>query len=520
MGRPATANGDGQGKRRFSIAMVSDFFHPDVGGVENHIYMLSTTLMRMGHKVIVISHSHPPDRVGIRWLSPGLKVYHIPFPTIASSATLPNFFTFLPYLRTIALRERVDIIHGHASLSSLAHEGIMHAHHMGIRTVFTDHSLFGFDDAASILTNKLLEGMLSHVDAAICVSHTGRENTILRSKLTPRVGGSVGDVGDPSDDEDSDAASSIDHQDHERVINREFGLDPGRVHVIPNAIVTDKFKPYPREQTDKVTIVVLSRLAYRKGIDLLVAAAPRICAKFPHVHFVIGGDGPKLIDLLQMREKYVLQDRIELLGPIHPRDVRSVLARGTIFMNTSLTEAFGIAILEAACAGLYVVSTRVGGIPEILPEDMISFANPDEDDVFRAISDAVRMVCENQHDPTKAHDRISKFYSWEAVAERTEVVYQQVYSSPELHLWDRLQNTLRLGTIAGPIFCIILVVDCLFFLFLECLIPRDQLDFTDDERISDGTVFDRLRNQENFKRPPATISVPHLRTQYEERNES
>lgn len=48
-------------------------------------------------------------------------------------------------------------------------------------------------------------------------------------------------------------------------------------------------------------------------------------------------------------------------------------------MNTSLTEAFGIAILEAACAGLYVVSTRVGGIPEILPEDMISFANPDED---------------------------------------------------------------------------------------------------------------------------------------------
>jgi phosphatidylinositol glycan class A protein len=44
-----------------------------------------------------------------------------------------------------------------------------------------------------------------------------------------------------------------------------------------------------------------------------------------------------------------------------------------------LTESFGIAILEAACAGLYVVSTRVGGVPEILPEDMISFANPEED---------------------------------------------------------------------------------------------------------------------------------------------
>src|SRR4051812_47560484 len=80
-----------------------------------------------------------------------------------------------------------------------------------------------------------------------------------------------------------------------------------------------------------------------------------------------------------MREKYLLQDRIELLGPIRHKDVLSVLSRGQLFMNTSLTESFGIAILEAACAGLYVVSTRVGGVPEILPEDMISFAEPDED---------------------------------------------------------------------------------------------------------------------------------------------
>lgn len=283
--------------------------------------------------------------------------------------------------------------------------------------------------------------------------------------------------------------------DHEQAISRRLGLDPGRIYVIPNAIVADKFKPTPQKQTDKVTIVVLSRLAYRKGIDLLVATAPRICAKFPHVHFVIGGDGPKLIDLLQMREKHLLQDRIELLGPIHPRDVRSVLTRGTIFMNTSLTEAFGIAIVEAACAGLYVVSTRVGGVPEILPEDMISFANPDEDDVFRAISDAIEIISKNQHDPTKGHERISKFYSWDAVAERTEVVYQQVCSSPEFHLWDRLQNTLRLGAVAGPIFCIILVVDCLFFQFLEWFIPRSQLDFVDDELTNSSTVFDRLRNQ-------------------------
>ena len=50
---------------------------------------------------------------------------------------------------------------------------------MGIRTVFTDHSLFGFDDAASILTNKLMVGTLKNVDAVICVSHTGYVSLLI-----------------------------------------------------------------------------------------------------------------------------------------------------------------------------------------------------------------------------------------------------------------------------------------------------------------------------------------------------
>lgn len=42
-----------------------------------------------------------------------------------------------------------------------------------------------------------------------------------------------------------------------------------------------------------------------------------------------------------------------------------MLVRGHIFLNCSLTESFCIAILEAACCGLFVVSTRVGGVPEV-----------------------------------------------------------------------------------------------------------------------------------------------------------
>ena len=87
---------------------------------------------------------------------------------------------------------------------------------MGLKTVFTDHSLFGFADAGSILANKMLKFTLSDVDHVICVSHTwftppreividvSKENTVLRA-----------------------------------------ALDPHMVSVIPNAVITDNFRPAP-----------------------------------------------------------------------------------------------------------------------------------------------------------------------------------------------------------------------------------------------------------------------------------
>lgn len=155
----------------YNIAMVSDFFFPQPGGVESHIYQLSQRLIDRGHKVVVITHSYE-DRKGVRYLTNGLKVYYVPFFVIYRSATLPTVFSFFPVFRNIIIREQINIVHGHASLSSLCWEATLHARTMGIRTVFTDHSLFGFADAASILTNKLLKFTLSDVDHVICVSNT------------------------------------------------------------------------------------------------------------------------------------------------------------------------------------------------------------------------------------------------------------------------------------------------------------------------------------------------------------
>ncbi len=66
-------------------------------------------------------------------------------------------------------------------------ESVFHSRTMGLKSVFTDHSLFGFSDAASIHVNKLLKCFLSDIDACISVSHTSRENLTLRASLNPHL---------------------------------------------------------------------------------------------------------------------------------------------------------------------------------------------------------------------------------------------------------------------------------------------------------------------------------------------
>ena len=93
--------------------------------------------------------------------------------------------------------------------------------------------------------NKVLQFTLVDVSQAICVSHTSKENTVLR-----------------------------------------LGLPPEKVFVIPNAMDTAMFRTaLEKLSQDEIVIVVISRLVYRKGADLLVEVIPEGCRLFPNVSY-------------------------------------------------------------------------------------------------------------------------------------------------------------------------------------------------------------------------------------------
>lgn len=417
----------------YSICMASDFFYPKMGGVEEHIFNLSQCLLMRGHKVIVLTHAYG-DRVGIRYMTNGLKVYYLPVKTFYNECVLPTMICSLPLIRYIFIRESVTHVHGHSAFSALSHEAMMIGRLLGLKTVFTDHSLFGFADTSAIITNKFLELSLADCSHCICVSHTGKENTVLRARVS-----------------------------HDRV------------SVIPNAVDTVAFKPDPsRRIPGRITIVIVSRLVYRKGIDLLAQVIADMCPKYPEVYFLIGGDGPKRSLLEEVITNHMLEKHVTLLGTLEHAQVRDVLTKGHIFLNTSLTEAYCMAIVEAASCGLQVVSTRVGGIPEVLPPDLIYLTEPNVPSILTGLEKAIDDMRKGRVvDPYECHAKVCKLYNWLNVTERTERVYRRVTCEPTKNIGQQLKSYISSGVLP---FLLVITLMHMVLRALDWIMPRDSID--------------------------------------------
>jgi phosphatidylinositol glycan class A protein len=231
----------------------------------------------------------------------------------------------------------------------------------------------------------------------------------------------------------------------------------------------------------RIKVVVVSRLVYRKGVDLLVGIIPKICRLLPQVDFIVGGDGNKLLSLQEMVERDRLEHRVEFLGSVPHVNVAGVLRQGHVFLNCSLTESFCIAILEAASCGLLVVSTNVGGVPEVLPPDMIVLADPNVEALVEGVKQAVeRQESGDAVDPIEAHRRIERMYSWHRVAVQTVLVYDRIVTEPPKTFVERLACYQSLGGFSGIVACLLALYIELWIRFVERVQPQETVDVVPD----------------------------------------
>ncbi|KAL3137234.1 hypothetical protein ABBQ32_006784 [Trebouxia sp. C0010 RCD-2024] len=204
-----------------------------------------------------------------------------------------------------------------------------------------------------------------------------------------------------------------------------------------------------------------------------------MCHRHPQVDFIIGGGGPKAKLLQKMISEEGLESRVHMVGPVPHEKARDLLVRGDIFINASLTEAFCMAIVEAAAAGLMVVSTAVGGVPEVLPGRMVVMAEPNPDSLLAALEEAVQRV--HTVDPMLQHQQVHSFYNWPRIAARTEKVYTAAIACKrDDDMMGRFCRYYKCGTWFGKICCCVAAVMHLYWYWLEQRYPRANIDIAID----------------------------------------
>ncbi len=171
-----------------------------------------------------------------------------------------------------------------------------------------------------------------------------------------------------------------------------LSLERSRTAVVSTAIPFDIHSANPASPLSLPTRLrfgSLGRMVSQKGYDLLVDAFALVLSDLPTAELRIAGDGPLLRALIERVSALGIGERISFIGPT--KEPAAFLRELDVFVLPSRFEGMPLALLEAMAAGLPVVATRVGGIPECIPEDIGWLCPPeDKEELAHAMISAAR----------------------------------------------------------------------------------------------------------------------------------
>lgn len=144
---------------------------------------------------------------------------------------------------------------------------------------------------------------------------------------------------------------------------RDAGIH-GPFRVIPNAVDTSLFRPGPGGGGARLVTVGL--LGPQKGVDVLLRAVARVRERRQDIRLDVIGDGPGRADYENLSAQLRVDDIVDFRGLLPKDEIAKVLAQSDLFVLASRFDNNPCVLVEAQAAGLPIVSTRVGGIPEIV----------------------------------------------------------------------------------------------------------------------------------------------------------
>ncbi len=361
------------------------YFPPEVGGLESHVHYLCRRLAAMGHDVsVVTSLSRPglPEREDVD----GVRVHRTPLPSRTPAGWFAHAVRSTPATR--ALVDRADVVHAQAFPSILPCALALAGRSAPlVATLHTSHFLRLCERRLAKWPLGRLIGLADH-----CFAASG-EIARAGEALNPAV----------------------------------------RVEPLTNGVETTVFRPAEAarggsarggdEGRSRKRLVVPRRLFAKNGVEYLVRAMPSIVSR-SDAEAVVIGDGPEGPRLRELARELGAADRIEFLGARPHEEMPSLLADADLAVFPSLMEATSVAALEAMACGVPVAASAVGGLPEIVDDDVGGLFPPRDPDALAATVTALLADPGLSARGARARRRVVERWSNARLAERHVAVYE------------------------------------------------------------------------------------------------
>jgi len=209
----------------------------------------------------------------------------------------------------------------------------------------------------------------------------------------------------------------------------EIGPPPGIVRVVHNGVGEAEFAPVvPRP--DATDIVCLGELRPVKAFDVLIEALAILKRQGRPLSVTIAGEGPDAAKLKALAETLGIADLVRLVGF---RPAREAFAMGRMMVIPSRAESLPYVILEAAAAGVPIISTRVGGIPEIFGPQSDQLIAPDDiGALINAINRALDFPAGLKQSARSAQARVRAEFSLPAMVDGGLAAYREALAMRKL----------------------------------------------------------------------------------------
>nr|WGD99384.1 N-acetyl-alpha-D-glucosaminyl L-malate synthase BshA [Bacillus velezensis] len=360
--------------------------YPSVGGSGIIATELGKSLAEKGHQVHFITSSIP---FRLNTYHPNIHFHEVEVNQYAVFKYPPYDLTLASKIAEVAARENLDIIHAHyaaphAVCAYLAKQ--MLKRDIGIVTTLhgTDITVLGYDPSLKDLIRFAIEA--SDRVTAVSTALAGETYDLIKP---------------------------------DKKIETIYNFIDERVYLKKN---TESIKEKHGILPDEKVVIHVSNFRKVKRVKDVIRVFRNIAAK-TKAKLLLVGDGPEKCVAWRLVEKYGLQDQVLLLG--NQDRVEELYSISDLKLLLSEKESFGLVLLEAMACGVPCIGTNIGGIPEVIKDQVSGFLVEVGD--IQAASEKALAVLEDKQLSKRLTDHALKMVETAFSSQRIVSQYERIY---------------------------------------------------------------------------------------------